>query len=107
MLVNGKKFDPMQAILDAKTQRTDDDLKKTQEIERLKLQIMVDWDQVSSSGFWKKCFDTTPFEIIKKNFTYITTLEKTGYAVKNPAALFVTLMKKQGHFPFKEVIRNV
>ncbi len=106
MIVNGKEFDPMQAILNAGKQREENDIKFKQEVEKLKIIIMVDWDQKKSHGFWKKCFELVPFDVIKRNYDYILNLKETGYPVKNPGGLFVTLMKKQGYFPFKEVIRN-
>lgn len=106
MMVNGQEVDAMGAVYEARKRREENELKLKQEIERLKIRIMVDWKQAGSSGFWKKCFKYVPFKIIKKTHQYILYLDKTGYPVANPPGLFVTMLKKQGHFPFKEVIKD-
>lgn len=106
MIVNGEHIDAMGAVYEANKKRKENELKLKQEMERLKVKIMVDWKQAKSAGFWKKCFKCVPFKIIKSTHQYILYLDKTGYPVANPPGLFVTMLKKQGYFPFKEVISS-
>lgn len=106
MIVNGQEVDAMGAVYEARKKREESDLKLKQEMERLKIKIMVDWEQVKSAGFWKKCFKFVPFKIIKSTHQYILNLDQSGYPVANPPGLFVTMLKKQGYYPFKEVIKS-
>ena len=106
MIINGKDVDAMGAVYEATRKRKENELKLEQEMERLKIKIMVDWNQVKSSGFWKKCFKYVPFKIIKTTHQYMLSLDRTGYPVANPPGLFVAMLKKQGYFPFKEVVKS-
>lgn len=106
MIVNGIETDAMGAIYAAKEKRRVSEIKLKQEQERLRIKIIVDWKQGGSVGFWKKCFKQVPFKIIKSTYLYIIYLEETKYEVRNPAGLFVTMLRKQGFFPFKEVIES-
>ena len=105
MVVNGKPTNLMAAVKTAKEEREKREKKSKEEQERLKTIILINWRQTSSSGFWTKCFKCVPFEVLKNTYDHIAELTKGGYPVYNPAGLFVSILKKLGHVPLKEVMK--
>lgn len=73
-----------------------------QEKERLLQKIIFEWHQVESVVFWRQCMIKVPFEIVRATFQNIKSLIATGYPVNNPAAFFVSTLKKMGYFPWKK-----
>lgn len=103
MIHNGRKTDAMSAVKATIEERKEREKKLTKEKERLQATIIINWQQTTSMGFWKKCFKVVPYDVIQKTYTHILQLKKTGYPVYNEAGLFVSILKKMGHVPLKEV----
>lgn len=72
------------------------------EKERLLQTIIFEWKQINSVVFWRQCMIKVPFEIVRATFQNIKSLIKSGYPVNNPAAFFVSTLKKMGYFPWKK-----
>ena len=105
MIINGQEMDAMSAVMAANAERKKRDKILTKEKERLQATIMINWEQTTSMGFWKKCFEVVPYDVIQKTYRHIMKLKKTGYPVYNEAGLFVSILKKLGHVPLKEVMK--
>ena len=105
MIINGQEMDAMSAVMAANAERKKRDRILTKEKERLQTTIMINWEQTTSMGFWKKCFKVVPYDVIQKTYRHIMQLKKTGYPVYNEAGLFVSILKKLGHVPLKEVMK--
>lgn len=106
MIHNGRQTDALSAVKATIEERKERDNILTKEKERLKHTIIINWEQTTSLGFWKKCFKVVPFDVIQKTYKHIILLKKTGYPVHNEAGLFVSILKKLGHVPLKEVVVN-
>lgn len=74
--------------------------------ERLKQKILFEWSQARSKVFWDQCFIALDYKVILVTFTNIKKMIDGGYAVANPAALFVHTLKKTGYFPFQQEAKN-
>lgn len=75
-------------------------LKEQQEGERIKQEVMFDFNDAESSAFWNKCFKLIPLKTIKMLLSNMRALEKDEYVIRNKPAFFINLLRKQGLFPF-------
>lgn len=75
-------------------------LKEQQEGERIKQTVMHDFNDAESSAFWNKCFKLIPLKTIKILLSNMRALEKDEYVIRNKPAFFISLLRKQGLFPF-------
>ena len=103
MIHNGQETDVMSAVKSTIEERKKREIKLTKKKERLQTTIIINWQQTTSMGFWKKCFKVVPFDVIQNTYKHIIQLKKEGYPVYNEAGLFVSILKKLGHIPLKEV----
>lgn len=76
-------------------------LKELQEKERIKQEVMYDFQDADSAPFWNKCFKLIPLKTIKMLLSNMRALETDEYVIRNKPAFFINLLRKQGLFPFK------
>ena len=74
--------------------------------ERLKQKILYEWKETGSAVFWNQCFQVVDYQMIYEIYSNIKMLIKDGYEIKNPAAFFVSTLKKTGYFPWKQEASN-
>ena len=100
----GDKFNPKELIMGLKDESEKRALQTEQEKEKLKQEIMHDFNDADSAPFWNKCFDKVPFKTIKVLISNMKSLENDEYHIRNKSAFFINLLKKQGLFPFVQFL---
>lgn len=100
----GDSFNPTELVTQIKDESEKRALKEQQEKERVKQEIMHDFNDAGSAPFWNQCFDNVPFKTIKILLSNMRDLEKDEYVIRNKPAFFINLLKKQGLFPFKLIL---
>lgn len=93
-------FDPEKLINKVKDESEKRALKEQQEKEKIKQEVMHEFDDADSAPFWNKCFDCVPLKTIKILLSNMKSLESDEYIIRNKPAFFINLLKKQGLFPF-------
>ena len=93
-------FDSKKLLEDARKKGQERALKEQQEKEKLKQEVMHDFNDADSAPFWDKCFKYVPFKTIKILLSNMKSLESDEYIIKNKPGFFINLLKKQGLFPF-------
>lgn len=96
----GDKFNPEELVNNIKDGAEKRALNNAQEKERIKQEVMYDFDDADSSAFWNKCFNLVPLKTIKILLSNMKSLESEEYIIRNKPAFFINLLKKQGLFPF-------
>ena len=97
-------FDPEEFVNNIKTGAEKRALNTEQEKERIKQEIMYEFDDANSSAFWNKCFICIPLKTIKMLRYNMQNLETEKYVIRNKPAFFINLLKKQGLFPFPVIL---
>ena len=100
---NGYDFNTEKFLNDLKEQGAKEKEELESKREKLKQRILHEWNQAHSIFFWNNCFRTVPFETINEVFHNVQALQAEKYPIKNPAGLFVSILKKMGHLKKKEV----
>lgn len=100
----GDRFNPEEFVGKMKDGAEKRSLSNDQEKERVKQEIMYEFDDADSSAFWNKCFKFVPFKTIKMLLSNMRSLESDKYQIRNKSAFFINLLKKQGLFPFIESV---
>lgn len=103
MIVNNQEHSPSEILAQVVKNNEHRAKSMDQQKERLKQRILYHWVQQGSIGFWNKCFKHVPLDVIREGYENLESLAKTGYPIRNKAALFVTNLRKMGYFPFEEV----
>ena len=96
---DGSQANPLKGLMELGERKMKE---AEQNKERLLQKIIYDWDQVKSTVFWRQCFQAVPFDVIRATYSNIKGLMEDGYQVNNPAAFFVSTLKKMGHYPWKK-----
>lgn len=100
----GGRFNPQETVQKLKEESEKRALEKRQEKERLKQEVMHDFNDAGSAPFWNLCFEHVPLKTIKILLSNMKSLEEDEYEIRNKPAFFINLLKKQGLFPFKLIL---
>lgn len=96
----GDSFDPKELVDNIKDGAEKRALNNAQEKEKIKQEVMFEFNDADSSAFWNKCFNLIPLKTIKILLSNMKSLESEEYHIRNKPAFFINLLKKQGLFPF-------
>lgn len=100
----GDSFNPVNFVNNIKDGAEKRALQSEQEKEKIKQEIMFEFNDSSSSAFWNKCFEIIPLKTIKMLRYNMQNLETEKYVIRNKPAFFINLLKKQGLFPFPVIL---
>lgn len=99
----GSQFNPEELVNNIKDGAEKRALNNAQEKEKFKQEIMYEFDDADSSAFWNKCFIKIPLKTIKMLVSNMRSLQTEKYVIRNKPGFFISLLRKQGLFPFADM----